>query len=272
MRREPPDGTYAGTFGGGLRFEGNPVTDANVRELLLLRFASPALAPVLDAALEPGDVFADVGANLGLYALWGARRVGPTGSVVAFEPVPETRARLERNLALNGFRNVEVVAAGVGAEAGEITLYRHPVASGVASRYEVQASGRPIDVPVTTLDDAFATRPRPRLVKVDVEGMELEVLRGARALLGGDDPPALVLEANPPHLAAAGTSYADLGAFLAGLGYELWALRPSGLRREPAGAAAPGSLNVLATRPDSAAHRRALERLAGQRFARNMNA
>jgi FkbM family methyltransferase len=272
VRRAPFDGTVTGTFGGGLRFEGNPVRDANVLMLVLLRFSRPALAPVIDEALEPGDVFADVGANLGLYTLWGARRVGPTGAVVAFEPVLETRTRLERNVALNGFRQVELVAAGVGAEAGRIALYQHPGASGVASRY-VRSSGPAIDVPVTTLDAAFEARAHPpALVKIDVEGMELEVLRGARGLLGAQDAPLVVLEAHVPHFGAAGTSYAALRSFLGEFGYELWALQPTGIRKEGPEAASPGSLNVLASRADRAPHRRVLDRLAGVRFARNMNA
>lgn len=272
LRRAPCVTAVAGTFGGGLRFEGDPARDSNVYELVLLRYASPALAPVLDAALGPGDVFADVGANLGLYTLWGARRVGSTGCVVAFEPVPETRAALERNVALNGFRQVEVVPAGVGAAADRITLYRHPGASGVTSRY-ASAQGRAIEVPVTTLDATFARRPRlPRLVKIDVEGMELEVLRGATAILAAEDAPIVVLEASVDTIAAAGTSYADLTGWLAGLGYGVWALRRTGLVREPARPAAPGSLNVLAARPDHGPHLRVLDRLARVRFARNMNA
>jgi FkbM family methyltransferase len=268
----PPVAHVSGTFGGGLRFEGDPSRDANVLELAILRFARPALAPVLDAALGPGDVFADVGANLGLYTLWGARRVGASGSVVAFEPVPETRASLERNVALNGFRQVEIVAAGVGAEPGRIALHRHPGASGVASRFAPE-QGPAVEVPVTTLDAEFARRPHPpRLVKIDVEGMEIEVLRGASRLLAGGDPPLVVLEANPQYFEAAGTDYPELDALLAARGYELWALRPAGLRREPRGAATPGSLNVFAARAGHEPHRRVLARLAGVRFARNMNA
>ncbi len=269
----PLDVSVAGSFGGGLRFEGNPVSDGNVIELLLLRFARPALAPVLDAALAPGAVFADVGANLGLYTLWGARLVGAEGRVHAFEPVPKVRACLAHAVGLNGFGNVRIVAAGVGAEPGRTVLYQLPSASGVTSRYH-ESKQHGVEVDVTTLDAEFphAAAP-PVLVKVDVEGMEVEVLRGARRLLGGSTPPLLVLEANVPCLAAAGTSYGELRSLLreAG-GYELWALTPGGLHLELPDASAPGSLNVLAARRDLPTHARVLERLARVRFARNMNA
>jgi FkbM family methyltransferase len=267
------DACLSGTFGGGLRFEGNPAVDMNVIELVLLRYARPALAPVLDAALAPGAVFADVGANLGLYTLWGARLVGAQGRVHAFEPVPTVRACLARSVALNGFGNVRIAAAGVGAEAGRTVLYQLPGASGVTSRYgENKQHG--VEVDVTTLDAEFPpSAAPPALVKVDVEGMEVEVLRGARRLLAGRTPPLLVLEAIVRSLTAAGTSYGELCSLLreAG-GYQVWALTPGGLRLEPADAASPGSVNVLAARRDLPAHARVLERLARVRFARNMNA
>lgn len=268
-----PDGLVAGSFGGGLRYEGNPAADANVLELVLLRFASPALAPVLDAALAPGAVFADVGANLGLYTLWAARIVGASGRVHAFEPVPGVRANLERNVRLNGFENVRCVAAGVGAQPGRVTLYQTPGASGVTSRYGASRE-HGVEVEVTTLDAQFpAAVTPPALVKVDVEGMEIDVLRGARALLTGARAPVLVLEANPILFKASGTSYADLrGVLAASGGYALYALRPDGLRAESATAVRAGSLNVLAARPELPAHARVLGRLARVRFARNMNA
>ena len=266
------DATLRGCFGGGLRFEGNPARDSNVLELVALRFCHPALAPVLDAALAPGDLFADVGANLGLYTLWGARRVGARGRVDAFEPVPEVRACLARNVELNGFATARIVAAGVGAESGRLVLYQHPGASGLTSRY-LGEQAHAIEVAVTTLDAEYPRDTRgPALVKIDVEGMELEVLRGARELLASARAPIVVFEANALYLGSPAHGYADLLAFLdAAGGYRVFALRPSGLREEPRDAARPGSLNVLAARPAAAAHAEVLERLARVSFARNMN-
>ena len=266
------DGSVSGHFGGGLRFEGNPAIDSNVSEMMLLRYARPALAPVLDAALGPGAVFADVGANLGLYTLWAARRVSTQGRVHAFEPVPEVRERLRRNVELNSFACVEIVASAVGAEAGSVTLNRVEGGSGRTSRYVHGAAGS-IEASVVTLDAHFRGRPPPDLLKIDVEGMELQVLLGSQALLASESAPAVVFEAGDELLTAAGTSYAALLEVLerAG-GYQAFALTPRGLRREPAGAATAGSLNVLALRPDLAAHERVREQLAGHRFEANQNA
>ena len=75
-----------GTFARGLKFEGNLATDDNILDFFLLRFSRPALSGILDAALRPGSVFADVGANLGMYTLWAA-----PGR--CFRPGPRLRAR-----------------------------------------------------------------------------------------------------------------------------------------------------------------------------------
>ncbi len=259
------DAPLLGTFGGGLRFEGNLAADANLLPMLLLRHVRPPLAPVLDACLEPGDVFADAGANLGIYALWAARRVGPAGRVHAFEPVAGPRNRLSRNAALNSFENVEVEAAALGATPGRVILYQQEGSSAHTSRYAADRSG-PLEVPATTLDAYFAARRPPDLVKLHVEGMELQVLRGARELLRGERAPAVVFEARPAELAAAGTCYAELLGALAEAGYRAFALGGRGLAPEPPGAREPGSRDVLGLRPDRPAHERARLALARHRF------
>ena len=266
-----PRDAIEGTFGGGLRFEGDPRLDRNVLELPLLRFARPALAGLLDAVLERGDEFADVGANLGLYTLWGARRVGPQGRVHAFEPIEQSARTLRRNAELNGFSQVDVNVCAVGAEPTTVSLYLMEQHSGRASRYVCVGSSA-VQVPVVTLDAYFETRPPPRLVKIDVEGMEHEVLRGAQGLLSGPAAPLLVFEANAEFFHQAGTSYAETLRFLAERRYTVWALTTDGLRREPREAEVPGSLNVLAAREGHEPHGAPLERLRGVRFPADQNA
>lgn len=262
-----------GTYGGGLRFEGNPAVDDNVMEMVQQRFSRPALSAVFDAALEPGAVLADVGANHGLYTLWGARCVGPRGRVHAFEPNPDVRSFLERNVALNGFAQVQVVGEALGAERGELVLYRMARASGRTSRYlDRSEAADAVTVPVTTLDAHFDGHAPPQLIKIDVEGMEHQVLSGARRLLASGAAPAVVFEAGAPQLEAAGTSYRALLELLAGNGgYRVWALQPRGLQLEAEDAVGPGSLNVLALRDDLPAHRRLLEKLRRVRFPANQN-
>ncbi|MCA9510006.1 MAG: FkbM family methyltransferase [Myxococcota bacterium] len=237
-------------------------------EPLRLRFGAPSLAPVFDAALRPGDTFVDIGANIGVYAMWAARLVGDRGRVFAFEPVPGTRAQLERNVVENGFSQVEVVPKGVGAEPSTLTLHVVPGSSGLSSRYaRDDAASVAVEVEVATLDAFFAGRAAPRAMKIDVEGMELDVLRGAAGLLASPTPPAIVFEAHAPHFDRAGTTYASILAYLRDAGgYRVFALGPRGVCAESVDAVRPGSGDVLAVRTGWGPHDELLARLSRVRF------
>ena len=252
----------------GLRFRG-PLRE--LCQFATLRWTPPSLAPVFDAALAPGGVLADVGAFLGMYALWGARLVGPQGRVYAFEPVPASAERVRESAELNGFANIEVVAGAVGAEQGALELQLAPGerAAGVTSRYLGGKAAATFKVAQTTLDAFFSSRPPPDLVKIDVEGMEAEVLRGARDLLTSDRAPLVVFEA---HLSErAGHGYAETLRFLREIGCTVWSLQRRGIRREPDDAKQPGSMNVLATRLDLERHRDVVRRLERAKFPANQN-
>lgn len=153
----------------------------------------------------------DVGGNLGVYACLGAYRQPPDGRLVVFEPVPENIDLLTTNLALNGLMDrVEVVPAAVGSAAGELTLHLAGRNIGTHSASEANANaGRgateQIVVPVHSLDDHPLTSPHKQsaapvdLLKVDVEGYDGHVLRGARSLLALAKP-TLLIEFVPRHL------------------------------------------------------------------------
>jgi FkbM family methyltransferase len=239
-------------------------------QIATLRWTPPSLAPVFDAVLAPGGVLADVGAFLGMYALWGARRVGPSGRVYAFEPVTASAERVREHAELNGFANIEVVGGAVGAEEGglELQLAAGQTSAGVTSRYLGAAATATLKVAQTTLDAFFASRRAPDLVKIDVEGMEAEVLHGARGLLASERAPVVVFEA---HLSERGTGYGEIVRFLRSFGCGVWSMGPGGLSPEPDGVERPGSMNVLATRLDLPRHRVVVDRLSRVRFPRNQN-
>lgn len=139
---------------------------------------------VHDAILEPlrqGDVFVDVGANVGYYTVSAARRVGPTGSVVAIEGWSPTARALRRNLALNGLDRVQVVEAAVVAdsESESVGFRRQRGASGLGQ--VERSSAATARVPATTLDAVCGSLDRVRMMKLDIEGGELDALAG-----GGD--------------------------------------------------------------------------------------
>lgn len=231
------------------------------RHIWFLRGRTPVLGPLLDHLLDEGDLLVDIGANIGLYSCWGASRVGPTGRVLAFEPVPETRDRLAGNISLNGYDGiVEVRGESVGADVGVLEIYYVPGAWGLASSHRRDEGAIRVETRQTTLDAAL-DGVHPKLVKIDVEGHEFEVLSGAREVLAGPNPPMITVEIIDRHLQRAGHSAQDLLGLLEANGYEVFGLTSRGLvpwRDAPTG-------NALALRPEHAAHR---AKLAGVAFGR----
>jgi FkbM family methyltransferase len=139
-----------------------------------------------------GQTVFDIGSNVGFFACLAARLVGSDGEVHAFEAVPACARALERNVARNGFGQVEVHEMAVSDRAGSVEVLqgRHPGGATISVR------DRPTDLQGTvtarcaTIDDMIEAGdiPRPDFVKIDVEGAEPEVLSGMRETLGRDGP------------------------------------------------------------------------------------
>lgn len=174
--------------------------------------------------LRPGDTYVDVGAHIGFYVSLALGAIGPSGRVVAFEPLDESYERLSASVreVSDRYPNVEVHRAAVGAIRGDATFFRPAgewahqtyVASLVAAGNRT-SSGR---VRVVTLDDALGTTPC-RLLKIDVEGSERDVLHGATSVLSRRQAEAVLIEVNPAALHDAGTTMDEVVTLLSGFGY-----------------------------------------------------
>jgi len=139
--------------------------------------------------IRPGSVVFDIGAHVGFHTLLASTLVGPQGKVVAFEPMPENINYLKRHLQLNQIKNVSVMEAAVSDHDGTTRFEMH------ACRFQGRlASQGGLSVRVVSLDHLIATReiPSPDYLKIDVEGAEFGVLRGAKQLLL-DKHPTIVL-------------------------------------------------------------------------------
>ena len=156
-----------------------------------LRTKEPDTIAWLDETLGAGDVFWDVGANIGGYTLWAAHlRRGVR--VVAVEPDPITAARLVQNIAINEFADAVPLPVALGRdEFAAVAFRRRGLAAAVASPDPVGRAGRDGDITLmcvtTTLDSLVAgprALPAPTHLKVDVDGAELDVLAGAAGALG----------------------------------------------------------------------------------------
>jgi FkbM family methyltransferase len=149
--------------------------------------------------LRHGMTVLDVGAYFGIYSLIASMKVGPRGRVVAFEPSDPQKRRLHFNLILNGSRNVRVETLALSSSEGQAKFF---VAIGGAEgfsglrRPEVGAPIRCVQVKTTTLDNYLGLHriPRVDLIKVDVEGGELDFFGGARKLLARNDSPVILCE------------------------------------------------------------------------------
>lgn len=145
----------------------------------------------LVAALSPGGVLWDIGAHAGFFSVLAGRLVGPTGRVVAVEPMPENRRRVLESVKLNGLENVDVLPFAVAAEAGTAVLY--PVGASSMWTLAEQEAGEPgRAVECVTLMGLATRAPEPDVVKIDVEGAELDVIRGGVELLLRARPRLLV--------------------------------------------------------------------------------
>jgi FkbM family methyltransferase len=153
---------------------------------------------VLREQLSEGSVCVDVGANLGYLSILMAQLVGKGGRTIAFEPMPDTFEVLRENIKVNRLENVVLVAAAVSDETGSAALLTM-ASEGVAKTasmvgYRLEGPAQKTVVRSLRLDDYFAGSARlPDLIKIDVEGAELMVLKGARETItrGG---PALIVE------------------------------------------------------------------------------
>ena len=143
-------------------------------------------------SLSAGGVFWDIGAHAGFFTVLGARLVGDTGRVLAVEPIAENRRRLLESIRLNRLENVVVLPYAVAAEPGKGVLY----AEGASSMWTLRRRDGTTEQAVECLSLAglseLAPSP-PDVVKIDVEGAELDVLRGGVELLL-DVRPKLIVE------------------------------------------------------------------------------
>lgn len=178
----------------------------------------PRAERVMARHLGPGMTAIDVGANVGYHALRMARQVGPSGRVVAIEPAPGAVARLRRNLSLNDLAHAAIVVAALGdhdVESVELQLQ---------SSYPLSGRGGPERVltRVARLDSLVLERQLERVdfIKIDVDGQEAQVLRGARGTLRRFRPPVL-FELTPTAVEAGGESIEELFGALLDLGYTI---------------------------------------------------
>ncbi|MGI9238872.1 MAG: FkbM family methyltransferase [Woeseiaceae bacterium] len=183
-----------------------------------LRFKSevPSIRYVREASLA-GTTVIDIGANKGVFSIYMSRAAGADGTLIAFEAQPELGHHLRDVKHSFGLDNMTIVNQGLSSESGVLIMRRTAAGSGMASFHnEASAGMQEIEIPVMRLDSYVTenTVGPVSFIKCDVEGHELEVFRGAEALLVRDKP-ALLFECHDDE-----ADRGDLFGFLSGLGYD----------------------------------------------------
>jgi len=188
--------------------------------------------------LNPGDTAIDVGAHIGFFTMQMAAAVGATGRIYAFEPSPAADL-LERSLTENRFEDRVVFRrAAVGASEGSATLIFPAETLNSGGAYLLRDGGAPLaghlkkEVPLVALDRLDLRRP-VRFIKMDVEGAEPQVVRGAERILR-EDRPVILSELHPAQLERASATTADeFLAHMRALGYRAQTLDGAQIDRAP---------------------------------------
>lgn len=182
---------------------------------------------VLRDLLTPDSVFVDVGANHGEFTVCAADQVSK-GHVFAFEPVPTIRERLERNVVANGFENVTIHPVGLSdTQQDDVPIYGEDSDYldgtshlGLPTLYGIPGRSSPLgNISLSRLDDLLSKEQRVDLLKIDVEGAEFCVLKGAEETIKREKP-AIIFESSDLTASAAGYSMNELYFWLEKLGYQ----------------------------------------------------
>ena len=206
----------------------DPVTDKGLERVIYFNGAYEAgTINILKKCLRQGDTFVDVGSNIGLMSLSASQFVGQDGHVYSFEPLAETFAILTKNIEMNKSSNISAYNIALGSSRKRAVIYRNlDINRASASLIKpVQKNSKGLEVLVETLDE-FATKnniTNIRMIKIDVEGQELEVLKGANNLLRSPNAPIICIEYSNSHPTQGG-QLLDLYNYLLVNNYKIYKL------------------------------------------------
>jgi len=190
---------------------------------------------IVNNLLKPDDTFFDIGANIGEFTLFVAKRV-PLGNVYSFEPAEELFDRLSSNVVRNDFANVHLFQYALSDKEGETELYEPTtrfsdgsINAGLHSLYGNENDSTSESVSVTTLDDFVDHQGLEGidLIKMDIEGSELRALRGGARTLRRFSP-KLIIEVNASTCRRAGYEQQDILIYLRTFGYRFQRIDPRG--------------------------------------------
>lgn len=162
-------------------------------EIYSLGFYEVGTVDVIDKCLEPNDVFIDVGASIGLMSLFASKKC-TNGKIFSFEPQKERFEIISKNVELNKCKNVQIFNNGLGDKEAQLQLHTDVFSPSIVDIENSKGKSELIDILV--LDNVLLSKgvEKVKFIKIDVEGFELNVLKGAEKLLSRKDAPIVCIE------------------------------------------------------------------------------
>jgi FkbM family methyltransferase len=174
--------------------------------------------------LKAGDVFYDIGANVGFFSIIAAKLVGDNGQIYAFEPGTSNATAVHHNAQLNNFNHIEVIEKAVSdtSGAGQLLLAKYSGGHALATADTPPDLAGEITVDLVSIDDLIAQKriEPPNFVKVDVEGAELDVLKGMRETIKTYQP-TIIYEVDDGDCTAYERKYQELADFFKSFNYQV---------------------------------------------------
>lgn len=193
--------------------------------LSVLGVHEPLLTSLIEQEVGPGSTAIDIGAHIGYFSLLLAKAVTDTGRVIAFEPESQNAALLRTNIKINGYANIEVIEKAVADTAGSHSLHVSPYNRGAHTMfYSTKYVCSHVQVETVQLDIILAGQSID-FIKMDVEGAEGLVLRGAQELLRENDDLIVAMEVFPYRMDVSGVSVEECLQLLHSTGFRVYAVR-----------------------------------------------
>jgi FkbM family methyltransferase len=190
----------------------NPVLDSGVESSIYYTGSYEiGTLNIIKKYLNRNDYFLDIGANIGLMSIYASKIIGDNGKVYSVEANPNTIAILEKNINLNKIKNIEILPFAVGSKMDRGKIYSNLNWNrGSASLVNIDKESISYDINIIPLDEYFKKIPPFKLIKIDIEGFELEALKGMKKLLKACPNAVLIIECGEPII---NTEYSKFSVF-----------------------------------------------------------
>ena len=199
------------------------LSDNLQRQIYFKGIYEPNVTKLLEQTLNRGDIFIDIGANIGYFSVIASHIIGPTGEVHSFEPIPEIFESLKYNVTINSISNIYLNQTAIHKIETSLPLYLPADGnngSGSLIRHP-HLPGQSIMCPAKPLDDYISATglKSVNLIKIDIEGNELNALKGMERLLSSHQPPKIICEGIPELIVGSGQTLNQLFEYLESLDY-----------------------------------------------------